>query len=377
MEDIFVAHSKLEPLSALDSLNKKLSFIHNDIKNEFPFIDRIAVALHDEQMDTLTTFIQSTPKNPLSCYTARMDEAPSLNQIKTSKKTRVVNDLSLFKDGKHYHTKAIAEQGYQSSCAVPMLNHTSFVGIIFFNAFMPRVFPSEVVSRLTLHVKLINCLITHQLMTTRMLLGAFRGALDLVSYKDPETGNHLERMARYAKLIAQDLSNRGIVEMDDEIIEQIYLFAPLHDIGKIGIPDRILLKPGKLNAEEWQIMQTHSQKGKDIVNAIAGHMGQASFRHMNLLRNISGSHHETIDGEGYPEHLAKDEIPIETQIITVADIFDALTSKRSYKPAWSNSDAFKELNTLAGKKLNTDCVNALITNERSVIKIQNRFRDDD
>jgi HD-GYP domain-containing protein (c-di-GMP phosphodiesterase class II) len=182
-------------------------------------------------------------------------------------------------------------------------------------------------------------------------------------------------MARYARLIARALAKEGHPGLTDEFIENLFLFSPLHDIGKIGIPDNILLKPGRLDEEEWKIMQTHSSKGRDIIDAIAGHLGLQSFEHLSLLQNISGSHHETIDGKGYPNHLKKDEIPIETQIVSVADIFDALTSHRSYKPAWSNDAAFEELKRLSGTKLNPDCIRVLIENAAAVKAIQKRFAD--
>jgi HD-GYP domain-containing protein (c-di-GMP phosphodiesterase class II) len=152
--------------------------------------------------------------------------------------------------------------------------------------------------------------------------------------------------------------------------------APLHDIGKIGIPDNILLKPAKLDPAEWKIMQTHSAIGRDIVDTIADQIGLEAFEHIQLLRNISESHHETIDGHGYPNRLKNDEIAIETQIVAVADVFDALTSKRPYKEAWTNEDALDELKKRAGAKLNVDCVNILMEQKQAVEQIQNRFQDE-
>ena len=237
------------------------------------------------------------------------------------------------------------------------------------------MFKKKDLIKLDLYAQLINCLMVNKLQSTQMLVGAFRSCLGLVSYKDPETGNHLERMARYARLIARELAKKCPIDLTDEFIENLFLFAPLHDIGKIGIPDDILLKPGRLDEKEWEIMQTHSSKGREIIDAIADHLGLQSFEHLSLLRNISGSHHETIDGKGYPNRLKQDEIPIETQIVSVADIFDALTSHRSYKPAWSNEAAFEELTRLSGTKLNPDCVRMLMENEPAILEIQNRFGD--
>lgn len=376
MKNIFQADPRYDGLNEAVSFGQKIHIIHQTLQKEFPFIQRVSINLYDAQMATLSTFIQSSPETNLTCYECPIEKAPSLNQMRLLKKTRVVNDLSLFKNGKNLHTRQIAALGYQSSYSVPMFDRDIFVGIVFFNALSPNVFTPETLGELSHYTQLINCLIINKLQTTRTLIGSFRGALSLVSYKDPETGNHLERMARYSKLIAQSLTKTGKTQMDDEMIEYLYLFAPLHDIGKIGIPDHILLKPGKLNADEWTIMQTHSSKGREIINSIAGHLGLEAFGHINLLRDISGSHHETIDGKGYPNRLEKDDIPIETQIVTVADIFDALTSERPYKPAWSNEDAFHELSQLAESKLNPDCVHALIANQPAIADIQKRFQDE-
>ncbi|MBU3954345.1 MAG: HD domain-containing protein, partial [Proteobacteria bacterium] len=237
-------------------------------------------------------------------------------------------------------------------------------------------FDNKILLELNLYAQLINSLILNKLQATRMMVGAFKSALNLVSYKDPETGNHLERMARYSRLIAQELARDGEPGLNDEIIEHLFLFAPLHDIGKIGIPDNILLKPGKLDDAEWKVMKTHSAIGRDIIDTIADQIGLEAFEHIHLLRNISESHHETIDGQGYPNQLMNDEIAIETQIVAVADIFDALTSKRPYKKAWTNEDALEELQKLAGAKLNGDCVNILLQKKQAVEEIQKRFQDE-
>lgn len=218
-----------------------------------------------------------------------------------------------------------------------------------------------------------NPLTVHSRQPTQMLVAAVHSCLNLITGKDPDTRNHLERMARYARLIACELADERYPGLTDDVIEHLFLFAPFHDIGKIVIPDDILSKPGRLDADEWEIMQSHSIRGREIVESIADHLGISSFEYLGLLQNISGSHHETIDGTGYPNRLTRDEISIETQIVSVADIFDALTSPRSYKPAWDNEAAFEELKRLSGTKLNPDCVQALIRNQPAIEKIQQRF----
>jgi HD-GYP domain-containing protein (c-di-GMP phosphodiesterase class II) len=181
-------------------------------------------------------------------------------------------------------------------------------------------------------------------------------------------------MSRYSRIIANALADK--YELNDSYIEHIFMFAPLHDIGKIGIPDNILLKQGLLNEEEKSIMQTHATKGRQMIDDILANFGLVNFEHVDVLRNIAEFHHEAINGTGYPMGFKGDEIPLEARIIAVADVFDALTSVRSYKEAWSNEKAIETLKELAGETLDKDCVNALVQNMAQVKEIQEKFLED-
>ena len=155
------------------------------------------------------------------------------------------------------------------------------------------------------------------------------------------------------------------------------MYSPLHDIGKIGIPDSILRKPGKLDEAEIKVMMTHPEKGSEIINTILKDFGLGTFGHVDIMRNIAEYHHEAIDGSGYPKGLKGDEIPIEARISAVADIFDALTTRRAYKAPWSNEEAFAMLGRLADTKLDRDCVEAMLKNIDKIVEIQQRFRDEE
>jgi len=156
----------------------------------------------------------------------------------------------------------------------------------------------------------------------------------------------------------------------------VFLFSPLHDIGKIAISDTILHKPGNLDEQERATMQTHARKGREIIDNMLRDHGLDSFESIDILRNIAEFHHEAPDGSGYPAGLHDNEIPLEARITAVADVFDALTSQRPYKPAWSNDEAFAMLRRLAGEKLDRDCVQALIDNRKAVEEIQREFAED-
>jgi two-component system, response regulator RpfG len=174
--------------------------------------------------------------------------------------------------------------------------------------------------------------------------------------RDPQTGSHLMRMASYSKIIALSL---GLPEAE---AQEIYLAAPMHDVGKIGIPDRILLKDGKLTPEEWQEMKRHTTYGHDI-------LGSSVTPILKLGGVIALNHHEAWDGSGYPNGKKGHEIPLCARIVAVADVFDALMSTRPYKKAWPLDDALDELTNIAGVRLDPKCVDAFMESIDSVKQI--------
>jgi two-component system response regulator RpfG len=181
-------------------------------------------------------------------------------------------------------------------------------------------------------------------------------------FRDEETGNHVIRMARYSRLIAEAI---GLSVQEAETIE---LAAPLHDIGKIGIPDGILLKPGKLNEAERREMQKHPLIGYEILKG-----SPSKYLRMGAL--IALGHHEKWDGSGYPHGLVGDHIPLPARIVAIADVYDALTSVRPYKAAWSTADAFEYLREGEGGHFDAELVRAFRSTEPEVLLIQQELRD--
>lgn len=162
-------------------------------------------------------------------------------------------------------------------------------------------------------------------------------------YRDNETGLHVVRMSKCCQCLALQAG------LDEKTAEHILNASPMHDVGKIGIPDNILLKPGKLDAEEWEIMKTHAEIGADII-------GDDDTELMQLARSIAMTHHEKWDGSGYPRGLKGEEIPIEGRIASICDVFDALTSTRPYKKSWSEEEALQYLNDNAGQHFDPELV---------------------
>lgn len=357
-------------------LSERLEVVHGVLKERFPFVSRIAVAAYDEKRNLLKTFLASSGSDrPLVRYEAPLSEAPSLESILKTGRPRVVNDLSIFHAGPHEHTRAIGSQGYRASYTLPMTSGGSLWGFLFFNSYTAGVFSEEVLGSLDAFGHLIGGLVARVLAAIRTLAAAVRTAHEMVHFRDPETGAHLDRMAEFSRLIARQLSADGIVPFTDEAVEQLFLFAPLHDLGKIGIPDRVLLKPGRLDSAELEEMHRHPERGVQMIDEILMNFGLGGIPGLDVLRNIALCHHEALDGTGYPRGIFGDEIPPEARIVAVADVFDALTSPRPYKGVWTNDEAFGELARLAGAKLDAECVRALRANREQVEAIQARFVD--
>ncbi len=369
-----------DPLSLLNTpatLGRKLEAIHAHLKAGFSAVDRVAVASYDRPTDMLKTFIASSEsKNTLVFYDSKLADSPALREILSVGRPRVVNDLAIFHSGAHFHTQAIQSLGFRSSYTLPIFQDGSFWGFVFFNSFRLDAFTPDRFPLLDVYGHLIGALVASEMLAVRVLAAAVRTADSMVHFRDPETGGHIDRMSRYSRLIAAHLGASGAASIDDRMIDRIFEFAPLHDLGKIGIPDRVLLKPGSLTPEERELMMSHTTRGLAMVEDIAKNFGLEHLEGLDLLRNIAQYHHETLDGKGYPKGLKGGEIPLEARIVAVADIFDALTSVRSYKGAWSNEEAYAALKKLAVDKLDADCVNALILNDEKVREIQKQFLDE-
>jgi response regulator RpfG family c-di-GMP phosphodiesterase len=197
----------------------------------------------------------------------------------------------------------------------------------------------------------------------------------LAEQRDNETGKHLERVSLYCKLTAEGL--RGDGHFADQItaawISDLVRSAPLHDIGKVGIPDAILLKPGKLSPDEWEVMKTHADIGADCLRSVIDENRPQSSLRMSL--DIAWCHHEKWDGSGYPRGLRGEEIPLSARILALADVYDALTTVRPYKGAWTHERAITWLSQVSGTHLDPRVVKAFLTRADRADTIRARLAD--
>ena len=198
----------------------------------------------------------------------------------------------------------------------------------------------------------------------------------LAETRDNETGNHIRRTRSYVKILAIKLQNHTKFKdfLTDEMIDTLYKSAPLHDIGKIGIPDYILLKKGKLTFEEFEIMKTHTTLGKEAIENAEKQLGyEVSF--LQIAKEIAYSHQEKYDGSGYPLGLKGDEIPISARLMCVADVYDALISKRVYKDSMVHEEAVKIMKEGRGIHFDPEILDAFLELENEFIQIAKSFTD--
>jgi len=198
---------------------------------------------------------------------------------------------------------------------------------------------------------------------------AIFGMAKLAESRDPETGAHLERIRNYTRTLAAELGNNPKYAdvIDDEYVLMIYQSSPLHDIGKVGVEDNVLLKPGKLTPEEFDVMKRHAQIGGDAL-AATQRWDKTEHNFLSMGREIAYYHHERWDGKGYPKGLKGEEIPLAARIMALADVYDALASKRVYKEPMSHEDACRIILAEAGKQFDPDVVAAFA-------RVEQKFRD--
>jgi len=355
-------------------IGARLHAIHRELRTDADLADlqRIGVALYEPENDLVKTFAESNIDiNGFRHYEAHLSQCESLHRLAQTHMPRIIDEV---KPGAAGRIGELYRNGIRSSMTVPIYGQGRLFGFIFFDSNKPAFFNGAMPDRLLPYAKIITLLLIHEVMTANLVRAVVKTAQEISRHRDYETATHLERMSNYARLIA----NEGAYQwgLTDEFIEHLFWFAPLHDIGKVGVRDIIMLKPGKLTEAEMEEMKLHVMKGVDIIDAITHDFGLQKIPYIDVARNIIAFHHENVDGSGYPTGARRGDIPIEGRIIAVADVFDALTSDRPYKKKWSNQDAVDHLRKLVGQKFDGDCVEALIRRMDEVIAIQQRFQAD-
>lgn len=214
-------------------------------------------------------------------------------------------------------------------------------------------------------------LLGHSIQATVNLVRVVRFSNEFILARDQITGEHQFRISAFLHVLVNEMN--GTHGFRSGFADEVAVFGALHDIGKIGVPDKVLLKPGRFEATDWDVMKTHVEKGSALIGSMVDELQLHDAPGVETLRAVVGCHHEYLDGSGYPNGLFGDAIPLAARMVTTADIFDALTHYRPYKRPWRIDDAYAHLSDLAGDKLDRDCVTALISARPRILETMRRF----
>lgn len=346
-------------LAVADTLNSQLTKIHQRVLAYDPSISHLSFALYDEENDQLRTYADSTLHGfELMHYSYPLTQLPTLKQCAESGEIKYINDIPQELNPSAPHTQWMISQGFHSSLALPVYHADTFIGFIFFNSCEKNTFSPKKYATLKPFIDIVRFIVSSEYDLLHSLLNAAT-AINLESEEHwQESREHKERITRFARVIALEVA--PIYQLDDEIVEHISQFSKCHDIGKLSIPYQLLNKPTSLASEEREQLNQHVEKGIEIINHIIDEIGSPDHPSVSVLKEIVAYHHEFLDGSGYPYGLTEESIPISARIIAVANIFDALTSHRPYKQAWSVPFALLELEKMVVVgKLDKHCVNAL------------------
>jgi HD-GYP domain-containing protein (c-di-GMP phosphodiesterase class II) len=287
----------------------------------------------------------------------------SIADVIRSRKIRIINDLEAYLAAhpSSESTKIILKEGIRASMTVPLLVDQQVIGVIFFSSKYKDVYNDA-------HMQFVDSLTTalaiafeKSFVFDDLILASVKGFAKIVESKDYVTGNHIDRMSIYAKFVTECLYNDSLYvqQIDESYIDKILKFSPLHDIGKVGISETVLNKPGKLTSEEFDVIKQHTLIGYDVlVNMTAGMYVDRSD-YFKIAREIVKSHHEHYDGKGYPEGLTGEQIPLSARIVAVADVFDALTNVRPYKGAYSFEMAWEMISSGKGSHFDPIIIESL------------------
>ncbi len=351
--------SKHSYFASTGTLNNQLADIHQRLRVSMPEIDRISFALYDDEDDHLKTYADSTFRGyELMHYEFPLAELPALKICAETGECRYLGDIPNQISSQYPHTKWLIEQGYRSSLAVPVFQRKKFIGFIFLNSRQEHLFNNLLTDSLKPFLDIIRFIVTSEYDLVHSLIDSASLVHSRSQEHWQESYEHKERISRYAKVIALEVAHT--YDLDDEIIENIAQFSKCHDIGKLSVPASLLTKSSSLGNSERDQMKDHVEKGVEIINQIIDEMGSPDHPCVAVLKEIVAYHHEFLDGSGYPYGLTQNDIPVSARIITVANVFDALTSHRPYKQAWSVPFALLELEKMvADGKLDKHCVNGL------------------
>ncbi|MEZ8192612.1 MULTISPECIES: HD-GYP domain-containing protein [Vibrio] len=368
-------------ISRVAAQDKDIIAIVDDLfrlaREHYPILSRLSVVLCNENRAS-NYFVSDTLCQEAEHRYIEQELKPesALSRMAESLDTRIIHDLTTISPTKQI--SHLLDIGHQSSYTTPIHHQESNLGFVFINASSTGFFANQTIQcDIAYLTQVISSLFIQWFERQRHFQSSLAIALNMGHARDPETKEHLIRMGKYSEHIARTLSHSK-EEITHQFIHRIRLYAPFHDIGKYRIPDKVLFSSARFNEEERAVMDNHTLYGEEMINnvvALSCHSAMCS-EEIQFIKNIVRHHHERFDGTGLPDALSNTAIPLEARIVTLADVFDALMSKRAYKHAWTLDEVMDYIEAHSGSMFDPECVVALKQNLDGFMAIREQYNDD-
>jgi HD-GYP domain-containing protein (c-di-GMP phosphodiesterase class II) len=389
VEEINEMFSKFDDLKSLiENINNKgtftetLDFINRTFSNFIPY-NYIGIALieEDKKMIRASYGVSDGSITGLSENLVGKSwpiEETSLGRLLRSDKVRIINDLEKYMSNRPIkpYNQSIFQAGIRSSITLPLNVSGEPVGVIFFSSNQKNVYKEGHINILKTLANSIAISFHQNIFIDDIIYSSILALAKLAEARDEDTGEHLDRMKKYSRAIARFLYESHVYEdiITLEYVDKIERFSPLHDIGKVGIRDSVLLKPGKLTEEEFREMKRHTTFGAKVLKSAEDNIAKHGRALFDMGIDIAENHHEKWDGSGYPAGKKGEEIPLCARIVAVADVFDALTSKRPYKEAFSLDQAFAMIQEGRGKHFDPVIVDVFMEHRKEIEELYQQFK---
>lgn len=368
----------IQTLHSKASLNEILEFMFRSFREYLPY-SRIGIAVLNEDKEFINNrkVISDEPLLHRD-YEVPLNQTPLDSVIKTGLPV-IISNLEVYQDKNpgSIWAKQMLEEGIRSSLSLPLKIRGESVGVIFFSHKDRNAYSEDHLEFLRFLSAHISVVFEKSFLMRELALTTVMGLANLAEKRDLETGQHINRLKYYSRALAIELASNSIYreQIDEEFIQDIHDFSPLHDIGKVGISDAILRKPGKLTPQEFEEMKRHTVIGAEILEAIEENLRGKGFTFFKMGIEIVYDHQEKFDGSGYPRGLKRETIPLSARIVSVCDVFDACSLKRVYREAYSFEESYQIVLEGTGNHFDPVIVAAFKNIRNKIEKIHNRFRD--
>lgn len=376
----------IENVNRGGSFIETMNYIYSNFRKFIPY-EYIGISILKDNGQTLEAKYGISDKK-VGDLVRQLDgiEAPvfntSLGDVIKKGVPRVINDLSDYvytNNRQHsFYNQKILKAGIQSSITLPLIVDDEPIGVIFFSSTVKNAYNDDHLQFLEVLSNSLAISFKNSMMNDELLYSSVIALTKLAEARDHETGHHINRIQHYSKAIAQYLEEDGFYldQMGVNFETDIFRFSPMHDIGKVGIPDHILLKPEKLTEDEWIVMKQHPIYGAEVLRVAEDNLNRKGKSLFKLGIEIAENHHEKWNGKGYPYQKSKEEIPLCARIIAVADVFDALTSNRPYKTAFSFEESFDMIVSERGQHFDPSIIDCLLNHKDEFYQLYVKMRED-